>query len=167
MGLPAILFRFLRNSIRETSIGSSSKKGKFIPNGRLTSDILVENGLMDYLPVSGLTSELVKDFGIFFWGKNLKSMGLIFRVVKPDYLPTKEDIYGMRILVANFPIFTQIDPPDVLDYYLSSCIEEGFNPLVDMFNLLETHPDAYGKRKKSSNKNLTQGEGTSEPPNKK
>lgn len=94
-------------------------------------------------------------------------MDLISRVVKPDYLPTKEDIFGIIIIIANFPIFTQIDPLDVLEYYLSSCIQGGVDPLVDPFNLPETYPNAYGKRKKSSKKKVAQGEGTSESPKKK
>ncbi|KAI5436480.1 hypothetical protein KIW84_022830 [Lathyrus oleraceus] len=58
----SILFKFLRDSIRESVTGGSSKKSKsnFIPNGRLISDILVENGMVDDLLVSGLTNELVK-----------------------------------------------------------------------------------------------------------
>lgn len=65
LALPSILFKFIRDSIRESKTGSSSKKGKgkFIPNGCLISDILVENGLVDDLLVSGLTDELVKDYG--------------------------------------------------------------------------------------------------------
>lgn len=63
LALPAILFRFLKDSIRETRTGNSSKNGKFIPHGRLISDILVVNGLVEHLMVSGLTVELVKDAG--------------------------------------------------------------------------------------------------------
>lgn len=59
--LLAILFKFLKDSIRETRTGSTSKKRRFIPNERLISDILVENGLVDDLLVSGLTNELVKN----------------------------------------------------------------------------------------------------------
>lgn len=67
--LPVILFKFLRDSIRENRTGSMSKKGRFILNGRLISDFLFENGLMDDLQVSGLTEELVKDAGKIFWGR--------------------------------------------------------------------------------------------------
>lgn len=57
MGLPSILFKFMRDSNRESKTGGSSKKtkSKFIPNDRLISDILMENGLVDDLLVSGLT----------------------------------------------------------------------------------------------------------------
>lgn len=58
----------MRDSIRESIIGGYSKKNKskFIPNGRLISDILVENGLVGDLLVSGLTDESVKDAGKIF-----------------------------------------------------------------------------------------------------
>ena len=49
LGLPSLLFKFMRDSIRESRTGGSSKKSrrKFIPNDRLISDILVESGLVD------------------------------------------------------------------------------------------------------------------------
>lgn len=61
--LPSILFKFMRDSIKESKTGRSSKKrkSKFIPNVRLISDILVENGLVYDILVSGLTDEILKD----------------------------------------------------------------------------------------------------------
>ncbi|XP_050897261.1 uncharacterized protein LOC127104091 [Lathyrus oleraceus] len=164
MGLPSILFKFMRDSVRESRTSGSSKKNKskFIPNRRLISDILVENGLVDDLLVSGLTNELMKDAGMVFWGKNLKRMGLISRVVRPYFIPSKDDIYGMKTLVENFHIFTQIDPPEVLLYYLESCHKDGIDSMVDPFNIPETYPYVHGKRKKESI-----GEGSSRPQKKK
>lgn len=159
MTLLEILFRFLIDLIRENIIGSSSKKGKFISNGRLISYILVENGIVEDLLVNGIAAELVKDVGKVLWGNNMKNMGLISKVVKPDHLPSKEDVCGTRFPVANFPIFTKVDPLDVLAYYLASCIEEGTYILVDPFNL----PYAHVKRKKMNKKKDARGEGTSEP----
>lgn len=68
LGLPSLLFKFIRDSFRESKTGGSSKKprSKFIPNGRLISDILVESGVVYDLLVSGLTEELVKDAGKVF-----------------------------------------------------------------------------------------------------
>lgn len=68
LAFPSILFKFMRDSIRESITCSSSKKrkSKLIPNGRLISDILVENGLVDDLLISVLTDELVKDAGKIF-----------------------------------------------------------------------------------------------------
>lgn len=61
LAFPTILFKFLKDSIRETRTGNTSKKGRFILNGRFIYDLLVENGLVDNLLASGLTEELVKD----------------------------------------------------------------------------------------------------------
>lgn len=68
----------------------------------------------------------------------------------------------MRILVDNFPIFTKIDPREVLQYYLERCQKDGIDPLVDPFNLPETYPDVHGKRKKEY-----RGDGSSRSPKNK
>lgn len=162
LALPAILFKFLRDSIRETKIGSTSKKGRLIPNGRLISNLLVENDIVDDLLVSGLTEELVNDARKICRGKNLKSRSLISKVVKPNFVPSKDDICGTRIQVVNFLIFTKIDPPKVLEYYLESYLKDGIDPMADPFNLLETYPNMHGKRKKESHE-----EGPSRPLKKK
>lgn len=99
LALPSIFFKFLRDFIIESRIGSSSKKvkGKFTPNGCLILDILVKNDLMDDLIMIGLADELVKDSGKVLWGKNLKSMGLISKISNPEHFPSKEEICGVRI----------------------------------------------------------------------
>lgn len=112
LGLPSLLFKFMRDSIRgcRTDDSFNKSKSKFIPNDRLISDILVESGLVDCLLASGLTEELVKDAGKVFWGKNLKSMGLISRFQRPYVILSKDDIYGTINPFDNYPIFTKIDP---------------------------------------------------------
>lgn len=62
----------------------------------------------------------------------------------------------------NFPIFTKIDPPEILMSYLESYIKDGIDPMVDPFNLSGTYPDVCGKRKKESRE-----EGSSRPQKKK
>lgn len=89
-------------------------------------------------------------------------MGLISKLVKPYFIPSKDDICGTRILIDNFPIFTKIDPPEVMEYHLEGCLKDGIGPLVDPFNLPETHPDVHGKRKKEYRE-----EGFSRPQKKK
>lgn len=141
MGLSSLLFKFIRDSIRESRTGGSSKKGKrkFILNGRLISDILVESGVVDDLLVNGLTEELVKDIGKVLWGKNLKSMGLISKFRRTKIVLTKDDIRGTRKPIDDYPIFTKLDPPQVLMAYLESCLKDGIDPLMDPFNLPETY----------------------------
>lgn len=95
-------------------------------------------------------------------GKNLKSMGIISKVVRPNFIPSKDDICEIRIPVDNFPIFTKIDPPEVMAYYMESCLKDGVEPLVDPFNLPETYSDFHRKRKNDSRE-----EGSSRPQKKK
>ena len=61
---------------------------------------------------------------------------------------TEDDICGIRNPLENYPIFTKIDPPQVLMAYLESCLKNGIEPLVDPLNLLETCPGVHGKIKK-------------------
>lgn len=142
LGLPSLLFKFINSSIRESITGGSSNKArsKFISNVRLFSDVLVESGMMDDLLVSGLTKELVKDVGKVFWGKNLKSMGLISKFQRLEIVLTKDDIRGTRNPIDDYPIFAKVDSPKVLMAYLESCLKDGVDPLVDTFNLPKTYP---------------------------
>lgn len=164
MGLTSLLFKFIRVSIKESRTGGSSNKAmsKFIINGRLISDILVESGLVDDLLVSGLIEELVKDAGKVVWGKNLKSMCFIFRFQRPNVMLTKDDICGIRNPLDNYHIFTKIDHPRGLMAYLDNCQKDRIEPLVDPFNLPETYLDVHGKRKKEF-----RGEGSSRAQKKK
>ncbi|XP_050876630.1 uncharacterized protein LOC127080344 [Lathyrus oleraceus] len=149
-GLLSLLFKFMRDSIRKSRTGGLSKKSKrkFVPISILIFDIVVEIGLMDDLLVNGLIEELVKDDGKVFWGKNLKSMGLISIFQRPDVILTKDDMCGTRNPIDNYPIFIKIDPLQVLMAYLESCLKDKIEPLVDPFNLLETYPGVHGKIKK-------------------
>lgn len=61
---------------------------------------------------------------------------------------TKDDICGIRNPLDNFPLFTKIDPPQVLMAYLDRYLKDKIEPLVDLFNLPETYPDVHGNRKK-------------------
>jgi hypothetical protein len=75
-------------------------------------------------------------------------MGLISRIQRPYFILSKDDICGTRNPNYDYPIFTKIDPPEVLMAYLESCMRNGLDPLVDPFNLPETYPNIHGKRKK-------------------
>lgn len=56
----------------------------------------------------------------------------------PSY---KEEICGSRIPLENYLIFTKIDPPEVLVYYMESCLKYNIDPLVDPFNIPDDYPD--------------------------
>lgn len=95
-------------------------------------------------------------------GENLKSMGLISRIQRQDFIISKDDICGTRNPIDDYPIFTKIDPPKVLMAYLESFLRDGLDPLVDPFNLPKTYLDIHGKRKKEF-----RGEGSSRAQKKK
>lgn len=47
LNLPALLFKYLRDSVRDTR--NNMKPKTYIPLGRLISDVLIESGLIDHL----------------------------------------------------------------------------------------------------------------------
>lgn len=76
LNLPALLFKHLRDSIRDTR--------NYIPLGRLISDVLIESVLVDHLISHNLMEDVTVDTGKPLNSQNLKSMGIIERVlVKP------------------------------------------------------------------------------------
>ncbi|KAI5387002.1 hypothetical protein KIW84_073231 [Lathyrus oleraceus] len=54
--LPALLFKYLRDSVRETR--NNMKPRSYIPLGRLLSDVFIENGLVDHLEKNKLMKDL-------------------------------------------------------------------------------------------------------------
>lgn len=82
LNLPFLLLKYLRDSIRDTR--NNMKPRNYIPLGRLISNVLVENGLVDHLISLNLMECVTVDVGKPHNGRNLKSMGLIDKVcVKP------------------------------------------------------------------------------------
>lgn len=68
MNLPSILFRYLREMVKESRDGTP-KPIKWIPLGRLISDILFESKLVQTLIEVGLTKEVEFDIGNTFNGR--------------------------------------------------------------------------------------------------
>lgn len=95
-------------------------------------------------------------------GEESKEYDLISRFQRPNVMLTKDDICGTRNPLDKFPLFTKINPLQVLMAYLERCLKDGIETLVDPFNLLETYPDVHGKRKKEF-----RGEGSSRAQKKK
>ena len=60
-------------------------------------------------------------------------------VSSENFPPSKEEISSSYTQLVNYHIFTNIDPPEVLAYYMDICQEDGVDPLVDPPNL----PDNY------------------------
>ena len=62
MNLPLILFKYLREMVKETRDGTS-KPRKWIPLGRLISDVLFESKLVQTLIDIGLKNKLILTLG--------------------------------------------------------------------------------------------------------
>src|ERR1044072_4107162 len=78
--LPFILFHYLKKSIistRTTASGEDAKKPRYVPFGRLLSDILIESGLVHDLRNAQCTDELKETIGEVLDAKNMKKMGIL------------------------------------------------------------------------------------------
>lgn len=65
--------------------------------------------------------------------------------------------------MENYPIFTKIDPPEVLAFYLESCLKDNIDPLVDPFNIHGDYLDVHGQLSKRRRKRNNDKEWTSAP----
>lgn len=109
MNLPSILFKYLRELVKETRDGSP-KPRKWIPLGRLISDVLFERKLVHTLIDVGLTKEVDIDIGKAFNRKNLKNMYLITVVIDTLEALDKSSLASKRMHVEDYPIFIKEDP---------------------------------------------------------
>ncbi|KAI5445291.1 hypothetical protein KIW84_013501 [Lathyrus oleraceus] len=71
ISLPVLLFRYLRDSVRETR--NNMKPRSYIPLGRLLSDVFIEHGLVDELEKTKLMDDLAIDVGKPLNARNLKT----------------------------------------------------------------------------------------------
>lgn len=111
------------------------KPMNYIPLGRLISDVLIESGLVDYLISLNLIEDVTVDMGKPFNRRNLKSMSLIDKVrVKPTRLTSWETLKDQRERADEMYLFSKIDPPEVITFYLQDLEAEG----VDIFGFILT-----------------------------
>lgn len=96
--------------------------------GRIISDILTENRLIEYLSEAQQLIELETCVGKTFNAKNLKKMKIINHIKKDPTKVVKEAISTRRIPMDDFPMFTQQDPPKVTVWYLDACKRAGIPP---------------------------------------
>lgn len=100
----------------------------YIPMGRLISDVLIESGLVDHLISHNLMEDVTVDVGKPLNARNLKSMGVIERVLARPTLDTSwEALNDQRKIPNNLYLFSKIDPPEVFAYYLQDMEAQGVN----------------------------------------
>ncbi|KAI5384283.1 hypothetical protein KIW84_071335 [Lathyrus oleraceus] len=122
--LPALLFRYLRDSVRETR--NNMKPRTYIPLGRLLSDVLIENGLVDHLEKNKLMEDLAIDTGKPLNARNLKSMGILKKIqVRPTLDTSWDALKDQRKLPHGLARFFKNEPRDAILFYMQRLKDEG------------------------------------------
>ncbi|KAI5402748.1 hypothetical protein KIW84_050378 [Lathyrus oleraceus] len=126
INLPVLLFRYLRDSVRETR--NNMKPRSYIPLGRLLSDIFIEHGLVDALEKTRCMDDLAIDVGKPLNAKNLRSMGIIKDIrVKPTMEVTWEALKDQRKMPHGLERFFKNEPRDAIAIYLQDRLDEGID----------------------------------------
>src|ERR1044072_3086693 len=97
--LPAILFLHLKYSIQDSRTTADNDKEKilYIPFGRIISEILVQNGVLELLRNEAQTSiDLTPVLGDTFNANNMKSMGILEEVLFEPSPEADERIINKR-----------------------------------------------------------------------
>ncbi|KAI5387729.1 hypothetical protein KIW84_073720 [Lathyrus oleraceus] len=122
--LPALLFKYLRDSVRETR--NNMKPKTYIPLGRLLSDVLIENGLVDHLEKNKLMEDLAIDTGRPLNSRNLKSMGILKKIqVKPTLDTSWDALKYQRKLPHGLARFYKNEPREAILHYMQRLKDEG------------------------------------------
>ncbi|KAI5435515.1 hypothetical protein KIW84_022077 [Lathyrus oleraceus] len=126
--LPALLFKYLRDSVRETR--NNMKPRTYIPLGRLLSDVLIENGLVDHLVKHRLMEDLAIETGRPLNSRNLKSMGILEKIhIKPTLDTTWEALKDQRDMPNGLCMFYKEEPKEAILHYLQRLKDEGVDIL--------------------------------------
>ena len=120
MNLAHLLFNHLRTSVKETREEERIKRD-WIPLGRLISDILTENKLIDHLTEAQEISSLEATAGKPLNAKNLKKMKIIENIRKEPNVISFATITSRRISLDDFPMFSEIDSkPEIIVRYMDA-----------------------------------------------
>jgi hypothetical protein len=102
------------------------KTRNYIPLGRLISDVLIENGLVDHMIHLRLMEDVMIDTGRPQNARNLKRMGIIDQVrAKPTLDTSWEALKDQREIPNRLYLFSKIDPLEVIAYYLEDLYKQG------------------------------------------
>lgn len=145
LNLPALLFKYLRDSLRDTR--NHMKPRNYIPLRRIISDVLIESGLVDHLISHNLMEDVTIDTDKPLNSRNLKSMGIIERVlVKPSLDTTWEALKDQRKIPNGLYLFSKIDPPEVIAHYLRDLANQGVDISDFLVDWIPEHPPNFMKR---------------------
>ncbi|KAI5409756.1 hypothetical protein KIW84_055275 [Lathyrus oleraceus] len=122
--LPALLFRYLRDFVRETR--NNMKPRTYIPLGRLLSDVFIENWLVDHLEKNKLMEDLAIDTGRPLNSRNLKSMGILKKIqFKPTLDTSWDTLKDQRKLPHGLARFYKNEPREAILHYMQRLKDEG------------------------------------------
>src|ERR1044072_1355651 len=126
--LPHILFQYLKDAIFHSRTSDGKKEvSTNIPFGRLISDILMESRLVDALKEAGCTEDLNASVGATLNAKNLQRMEVIKKIcVSPNPEPAQETLM-QQFLCDGFPMFYEIENPQVIAHYIYLMELDGIN----------------------------------------
>src|ERR1044072_8539168 len=148
--LPSLLFYYLRDMVQKTrtTTNEGKKVVSYIPFGRLISDILVENGLVKFLEEEAeYTQDLTASVGDVLDARNLKKMGIVQSIIVDPIPANQEEILGRSKDIHDFPLFTKLDPPEVIAEYIFMMQEAGFDMSNFDYDHLPDAPEIVGPRK--------------------
>ncbi|WP_338309876.1 hypothetical protein, partial [Bradyrhizobium sp. TM233] len=113
--LPYFLFSYLKECIRKSRTTASIKSAiKYIPFGRLLSDLFIESGLIQDLINAGCTEDLTTIVSDVFTANSLKKMGLVKKKIAPAHEDTSSEIRSRRVPLNDYPLWTQADHPEAI-----------------------------------------------------
>ena len=121
VNIPHLMFNHLKTSIKETREEERTKRD-WIPLGRLISDILTQNKLVEHLTEAQQVNTLEACAGKPLDAKNLKKMKIIKTIKKDTTITTKEVITYRRVPMKDFPLFSQTNASqEITVRYLEAC----------------------------------------------
>src|ERR1044072_5461352 len=159
--LPFIIFQYLKHLItksRTTTAGQGNKLPHYIPFGRILSDILVENGLVDDLRDAQCTEDLVASTRDTLDAKNLKKMGVLDEIAVDPASEDPEEFLKKRMTTDGYPIWTKLDSPVALALHIYTLQQEGINTSSFRYEDLPDCPPDMRPKKKKNNKRKSEGE---------
>src|ERR1044072_6752778 len=158
--LPFIIFHYLKKLITDTRTTASSeekKKPRYVPFGRLLSDILTENGLVQALRDAQCTTELKETTGEVLNSKNMKKISILEKVTVDPETEDPQDVIKKRMAVNGFPNWSKYDNPEAIAWYVYALELEGhdmswfsYDDLPDFTPNMLVHKKKRKSRKRKS-----------------
>lgn len=125
------------------------KPRTYIPLGKLISDVLIGSGLVDHLIHHNLMEDVTVDTRRPLNSRNLKSMGIIEKIlVKPSLDTSWGSLKDQRKIPNDLYHFSKIDPLEVVMHYLQDLASQEVDISDFSVDWLPEHPPNFMKRQR-------------------